>query len=248
MYLSGNRSIAAELTETSAMKLILFDIDGTLLWTDGAGRRAVGRAFESVMGRAPSLDGFRFDGKTDRQIVHELLDLHGDPAAEDVARVGVVCERYVALLEQELGVSPDRVELLPGVLPLLAALERQPEVVLGLLTGNVREGASLKLRAAGLDIARFPIGAFGSDAVRRAELPGFAMRRAAARFGVAPDPRSVAVVGDTPADVACGLGAGARTVAVATGAYDVATLHEAGAHHVFATLDCTEEVVAALLA
>jgi len=229
------------------MKLVLFDIDGTLLWTDGAGRRAIGRALVDETGVEPPLDGFRFDGKTDPQIVVELLTRAGDANPNEPRRVQSVCDRYVTHLDRELMATPGRTMLLPGVASLLEALERETNVVLGLLTGNVAAGARLKLRAAGLDTDRFRIGAYGSDSAIRAELPDVAFARARERFGVAPNPRDAVVIGDTPADVACGLGVGARTVAVATGSYPEADLRRAGAHHVFPDFSNLERVLLALL-
>jgi phosphoglycolate phosphatase-like HAD superfamily hydrolase len=229
------------------MKLVLFDIDGTLLWTDGAGRRAIGRAIGAELGRELPLDDYRFDGKTDLQIVGELFALAGDPDPQEPQRLHAVCQRYVAHLDEELDRAPGRTVLLPGVSRLLDALEREAGVVIGLLTGNVQDGARLKLRAAGVSAERFRVGAFGSDSAIRGELPAVAFARARALFGASPDPARAVVVGDTPADVACGLGAGARTVAVATGSYGEAELYAAGAHHVFDDLTDLARVLPALV-
>lgn len=229
------------------MKLVLFDIDGTLLWTSGAGRRAIGRALAAELGREPPLDGYRFDGKTDPQIVIELLRISGDPNPHEPERVRAVCERYVTHLDEELAATPGSTVVLPGVAALLDALEQEEGIVLGLLTGNVAAGARLKLRAAGLDGSRFPIGAYGSDSSVRTELPPVAFARARDRFGVAPNPAEAVIIGDTPADVACGLGAGARTVGVATGSYAVAELRAAGAHHAFQDLSNLAQVLPAVL-
>ena len=229
------------------MKLVLFDIDGTLLWTDGAGRRAIGRALAAETGSEPPLDGYRFDGKTDPQIVVELLTIAGDPHPTEPNRIRTVCERYVTHLREELASNPGKTVLLPGVAPLLDALAEHASVVLGLLTGNVAPGARLKLRAAGLDTDRFSIGAYGSDSPVRAELPAVAFARAWEQFGVEPDPRAAVVIGDTPADVACGLGVGARTVGVATGSYREAELRAAGAHHVFRDFSSLDHVLPAVL-
>jgi len=229
------------------MKLVLFDIDGTLLWTNGAGRRAIGRALAAELGREPPLAGFRFDGKTDPQIVVELLTICGDPNPHEPERIRAVCERYVTHLDEELEAAPGHTVVLPGVAALLDALEREEGIILGLLTGNVAAGARLKLRAAGLDGSRFPIGAFGSDSSIRGELPAVAFGRAREHFGIAPDPADAVVIGDTPADVACGLGAGARTVGVATGSYDEIALRAAGAHHVFRDFSDLAQVLPAVL-
>src|SRR6266705_2023502 len=221
------------------MKLILFDIDGTILWTDGAGRRAIRRALLEELGTAGPIDAYRLDGKTDPQIVRELLELAGHPAASDERAIAAVCDRYVALLTRELESPTQRTRLLDGVAELLAALaphEAAGRALVGLLTGNLERGAALKLRSAGLDPARFAVGAYGSDSGHRPDLPAIAAGRAAQRTGRPVAGGDVVIIGDTPADVACGRPIGARTVAVATGSYDAAALKAAGAAHVFATL------------
>src|SRR5256885_1155172 len=166
------------------MKLVLFDIDGTLLWTDGAGRRAIHRALLEETGTAGPIETYRFDGKTDPQIVRELLALAGHPDAADGKRVEAVCRRYVGLLSAELAKPTQATQLMVGIAELLAALEpheRADRAVVGLLTGNVEPGAALKLRSAGLDPDRFRVGAYGSDSHRRADLPALAAQRDGAR-------------------------------------------------------------------
>jgi phosphoglycolate phosphatase len=232
------------------MRLILFDIDGTLLWTNGAGRRAIHRALLDEMGTAGPIEQYRFDGKTDPQIVRELLTLAGHPEAETEERINAVCRRYVGLLAAELAQPKQATRLLPGVPELLAALEPHEtagRALVGLLTGNLEDGAAMKLRSAGLDPARFAVGAFGSDSARRPDLPAIAAERAARRSGRPFAGADVVIIGDTPDDVACGRPIGARTVAVATGFYDVAQLRAAGAAHVFEHLMDTRAVTAALL-
>ena len=236
---------------TRPMRLILFDIDGTILLTDGAGRRAIQRALLEEVGTAGPIESHRFDGKTDPQIVRELLALAGHPDAGDPARVAAVCERYVGLLERELARPAQATRLLAGIAELLAALARpeaERRALVGLLTGNVERGAALKLRSAGIDPARFAVGAFGSDAPHRPELPAIARRRAESLSGYPIAGADVVIVGDTPDDIACARPIGARTVAVATGFYDVAALAAAGASRVFADLSETATVLEALLA
>ena len=228
-------------------KLVLFDIDGTILLSGGAGRRAITAALVEAVGHAPGFETVRFDGKTDPQIVAELLTAAGRPEPHDDAHVTALCDRYVALLESELDVPDPAATLLPGIPELLDALEREPTVLLGLLTGNLVVGASLKLRAAGVDPARFIVGAYGSDAAHRPHLPPIAARRAAPHFGRVPHGREVVIVGDTPADIVCGGAIDAHTIGVATGAYAVAELADAGAHAVFADLTDTAAVLAAIL-
>ena len=232
------------------MRLILFDIDGTLLWTNGAGRRAIHRALLDEMGTAGPIDGYRFDGKTDPQIVRELLTLAGHPECESEDRITAVCRRYVDLLTAELAKPTQSTKLYPGISDLLRALEpyeADGRALVGLLTGNVEAGAALKLRSAGLDPARFTVGAFGSDSHARADLPAVAARRAGERTGHRFSGEDLVVVGDTPDDVACAQPMRARTVAVATGFYDAAALRAAGATHVFENLGDTQAVLRALL-
>jgi phosphoglycolate phosphatase-like HAD superfamily hydrolase len=233
------------------VKLILFDIDGTLLLTDGAGRRAVGRALVAEAGSAGPIDTYRLDGKTDPQIVGDLLALAGHPEALDEARIAAVCRRYVELLREELARVPGATRLMPGVPALLEALESYESAgsaLVGLLTGNLAPGAELKLRSAGLEPTRFAVGAYGSDAPRRADLPAIAVERAARRSGRQFTGPDVVIVGDTPADVMCGAAIGARSVGVATGYYDVEALRAAGATHVFDSLADTASVLDALFA
>jgi len=228
-------------------KLVLFDIDGTLLLSDGAGRRAIHAALGDDGLDIARGAGIRFDGKTDPQIIRELLEAAGHPTPDDPGRIAGVLERYLAHLERDLAVHGHRTRLMPGIPALLDALEADARVVLGLLTGNVVPGARLKLRAAGLEPERFVVGAYGSDHARRSELPRIAARRAEPLFGRIPTGPEVVIIGDTPADIRCADGIGARTIAVATGGYTVAELEEAGAHAVFADFSEVGRAVEAIL-
>ena len=233
------------------MRLILFDIDGTILLTDGAGRRAIHRALLEEIGTAGPIESYRFDGKTDPQIVRELLTHAGHPDAGRAERVQAVCDRYVGLLEAELASPSQETRVMAGVLELLAALaafEAERHVLVGLLTGNIERGAALKLRSAGIAPTRFALGAYGSDAAHRPDLPDIARLRAEALLGTALAGEDVVIIGDTPDDVACARPIAARTVAVATGFYDTAALRAAGATHVFPDLSDTRAVLDALLA
>jgi phosphoglycolate phosphatase len=229
------------------VKLVLFDIDGTILLTAGAGRRAIVAAIGEEVGGSPAFDRVRFDGKTDPQIVTELLEVAGHRGPHPPARVETLCRRYVSLLAHELEQPSARTTVMPGVGELLDRLEAEPGVILGLLTGNLVEGAALKLRSGGLDPARFRVGAYGSDASDRTALPPIAAERARQFFGRIPSGPQVVIIGDTPADVSCGECIGARAVGVATGAYSVADLEICGAHAVFQDLSDTERVIEAIL-
>jgi phosphoglycolate phosphatase-like HAD superfamily hydrolase len=228
-------------------KLVLFDIDGTLLLSAGAGRRAIHAALGDLGVDLARGAGIRFDGKTDPQIVRELLEAAGHPSPDDPLRIAGVLEKYVTHLEQDLAEHGHRSRLMPGVPALLDLLEADATVLLGLLTGNVVPGAHLKLRAAGLDPARFVVGAYGSDHAVRGELPEIAARRAEPHFGRIPTGFEVVIIGDTPADVRCADRIGARTIAVATGGFTVAELEAAGAHAVFADFSEVGRAVESIL-
>jgi phosphoglycolate phosphatase-like HAD superfamily hydrolase len=203
--------------------LVLFDIDGTILWTDGAGRRAIHTALMEIFGGIGPAS-YWFDGKTDRQIVRDLMRLEGHGDAHIDANMDALLDRYVVYLERELSDPGHPLKLFDGVERLLDALEARDDVVLGLLTGNLEAGARAKLRAVGIDPARFRANAFGSDHEHRPELPAIARRRASELLGADVPGSSVVVIGDTPADVECGKAIGARTIAVATGSYGVEEL------------------------
>lgn len=227
-------------------RLVLFDIDGTLLWTDGAGRRAIRQALIEEMGTAGPIDGYRLDGKTDPQIIEELLTAAGHPHARSAAHHERVCRRYVDLLADELERTRGRTRVLDGVPTLLDRLEARGDAVIGLLTGNLAEGAALKLEAAGLDPERFRVGAYGSDAADRGRLPAVAARRAEPLIGRVVSGDALVIIGDTPADVTCGRSLSARAIGVASGSYSAAELLAAGAFAAFDSLADTDGVLAAI--
>ena len=234
-------------------RLALFDIDCTLIDAHGAGGRAIMQAIRDVYGVEGELGDYSFHGRTDPGIIRDLADLWGaaDPEAvmgryegetqpqvvhdlaaqlgtpEDVidARVQECIDRYVELLGSE--VEAGRVEVLPGVDELVRALAADARVTLGLLTGNVAEGARIKLLPTGL-WPLFEVAAYGSDSGSRPDLPAIAVARAEELTGRRFTGKEVAVLGDTPADVECGAGIGVKAIAVATGRH---SLDELAAHH-----------------
>ena len=227
-------------------RLVLFDIDGTILWTDGAGRRAVFQALEEHFGKSGPGE-HRFDGKTDPQIVRELMR-HAGVSDQDIdARLDEVLDRYLALLQDELESVDHAQHVFPGVRELLDALEARDDVALGLLTGNIHPGANAKLSAVGIDPDRFIVGAFGSDHHERPELPEIARRRAERALGHPIAGQDLVVIGDTPADMQCGLGIGARAIGVATGRYSVESLKACDPAAVFQDLSDTQAVLRAIL-
>lgn len=219
--------------------LLLFDIDLTLIATSGAGRTALDRAFEQVIAVPAATEGVRFDGRTDRAIITEVLERHGHPAA----RFAEVRDAYLAHLPAALAEKGGKV--LPGVKPLLDALQRELPGI-GLATGNLREGARRKLGHFGLWDC-FAAGGFGDDHADRSRIVAAAIDALAAAVGVPADPASAVVIGDTPLDVAAALAAGARAVGVATGRYTEAELRAAGAGHVLPGFTDLDRALAVLL-
>ena len=227
-------------------RLILWDIDGTLLSSNGAAPRAFLAALLEVFGTNGSTRGVSFGGKTDPQIARELL--RADGVSEEKIRGGlpILWEAYLPRLRREI--AEVQATVYPGVHPLLDALETGAGVTMGLLTGNIREAAQIKLGAAGIGWERFKVGAFGSDHADRPELPAIAVRRALERTGYGFRGKEIVIIGDTPADIACGERLGVRTIAVATGSYTEEQLAECGPDHLFATLEDLDAVRGAILA
>jgi phosphoglycolate phosphatase-like HAD superfamily hydrolase len=228
-------------------RLVLFDIDGTLLTTDGAPRRAFHRAMLEVYRTTGPIATHAFDGKTDPQIARELLTHAGLPAAAVDRGLAALWSIYLRELSAEFAQPGSRTTVLPGITALLSELEaRTDEVVLGLLTGNIEEGATLKLASAGIRTP-FRIGAFGSDCERRDGLPPVAVERARAALGVEFARTDIVIIGDTPSDVTCGRALGARAIGVATGRFTEGELLDAGAAAVFTDLATTANVLDAVL-
>jgi phosphoglycolate phosphatase len=222
-------------------RLILFDIDGTILSSEGAAPRAFRQALEEAFGTSGPATGYSFAGRTDPQIARDLLSMAGVPAERIERDLASVWLRYTELLEGEL----QRVHALvyPGVHELLDRLEHAREsAVLGLLTGNLLQGARLKLESAGIAFDRFRVGAFGSDHHDRRELPAIAVERAEKQLGPRFLGKSVVIIGDTPHDVSCGEHLGVRTIAVATGSYRRDELAACGPDHLFENLENTAAV------
>lgn len=226
------------------MRLVLFDIDGTLLTDRGASREAFGVALREVYAYDGDLGRYDFSGRTDPQIARMVLaDAGWDHAAID-ARIGRLWEIYLAGLARNA--AGDRVKVLPGIPPLLDALSGRRDVVLALLTGNIEPGARLKLGGAGLN-EHFPFGAFGSDSHDRNRLVPFAVGRAASRLGHAFEGSEVVIIGDSIYDVRCGVPHGARTIAVASGRTPGELLRAENPTHYFDDAQDVEAVVEAIM-
>lgn len=230
--------------------LVLFDVDGTLVDTGGAGRSGLLRSFREVFG-VPDIEALaaevRLDGKTDPAIISEMALAAGLARDAIEARYAEFQRAYIQALREELAREDrrDSRRVLPGVRPLLDALHPRPGLWLGLVTGNIEDGARAKL--ATFDLNRFFLdGGFSSDHPDRAEIARIAHERFCRRAEVRFAPERVAVVGDTELDVACARANGFRAVAVASGRVDRERLAAAGADAVLADLSDLDEALRAL--
>ena len=199
------------------MRLVLFDIDGTILTARGAGRRALAAALNEVYGTAGDIERYDLRGRTDPRIVFDLMEGAGLAREAVHERLDACFEAYARGLAAEVG-DGSGVVTHPGIADLVRRLSGTPEALVGLLTGNIEAGARIKLAPTGLQ-PYFRLGAYGSDHHDRRQLPSLAARRAHALTGHAFQPEQVLVIGDTPHDIDCARHFGAMAVAVATGLY-----------------------------
>jgi phosphoglycolate phosphatase-like HAD superfamily hydrolase len=221
--------------------ILLFDIDGTLLHAGGAGRRAVARVFGEHFARREVFDDVRFHGMTDRAIVRGGLARAG--LAVDEAAIDAVCAAYLAALADEVPRSAG-FRIMPGAAGLLDALAGRAGLAVGLGTGNLREGARIKLEHARLS-HHIAFGGFGCDAEDRAALLRIGAERGARHLGAELGDCRIVVIGDTPKDVAAAQAIGAESLTVETSGFAAAELRAAGATWAFPDL-AAEGVLAAL--
>jgi phosphoglycolate phosphatase len=227
------------------VRLFLFDVDGTLISARGAGRRALQQALQRVYGTTGPIQAHDFRGRTDPQIVGELLRAAGLSEAAIAAGLDACFAAYVEELARL--VRDGGVEVMPGIAGLVAALAGRPDAVVGLLTGNIEPGARVKLAPTGL-WPRFRLGAFGSDHADRRRLPAIARARAQALTGHAFTYERITIIGDTPLDVDCARACGALAVAVATGHHPRAELEGCRPDLLFADFSDVEAALRALVA
>jgi phosphoglycolate phosphatase-like HAD superfamily hydrolase len=209
------------------VKLLLFDIDQTLINTGGAGLRALDRACRKLFGLENAMEGVSPHGKTDPAIVREILRVKRGFHNPHHREISTVLDSYVDFLNEEVRESPTY-RVLPGIIPLLSELRDRPGVALGLATGNIESGARIKLDRGGLN-PYFAFGGFGSDSEERSELVRRAAEQASAKNGASIAPSDVFVIGDTPLDIQAGVACGFKTVGVATGSYSIDQLLASGA-------------------
>jgi len=214
------------------MKLLLFDVDATLVLTGGAGLRALNRAFQRLYSVDNAMYAIAPQGKTDPAIVREIFHKNMPGHAPEAALIANILETYLEFLKEEVAHS-DSYEVLPGIAEILNELSGREGVVLGLATGNIETGARIKLQRGDLN-RFFAFGGYGSDAEDRVLLVRRAVENAYLQHGRMIDGQDTFVIGDTPLDITAGRSAGCRTVGVATGQYSAEHLREAGADFVIA--------------
>ena len=236
------RQVSAFIQMTNGNKrLLLFDIDGTLVSTGGAGVVALKRVIEKRYGVQDDLHDVEIAGRTDSGIATSILKKYG--VSETTGNVSDFLDEYVGFLRQSLSTTGG--QILPGMLEILNQMKAKPDRVLGLLTGNVKRGAELKLQHYGLwDF--FEFGAFADDHHDRNFLGEFARKRAQEKHGHAFDAAQIDVIGDTGHDVACGQAFGARTIAIATGSWSREQLAAHKPDFLFDDLGKVDEVVQVL--
>jgi phosphoglycolate phosphatase len=224
-------------------RLVLFDIDGTLISSGGAGIRALRRALTEVFGAAHGLDNLNAAGKTDYQICHEAMQAQGLSRPHVAEQLPKAIELYLGMLEEEMK-QPDAI-IQPGVHSLLEALQKKDIVYQGLLTGNIDHGARIKLQK--FDLWRhFPMGAYGSDSEDRLDLPAVAVQRAKQCFEIDFSPNELVIIGDAIPDVRCAKAFGAVSIAVSTGGTHPNVLAAEQPDYLFSSLEQTEAVLTAI--
>jgi phosphoglycolate phosphatase len=223
-------------------RLVLFDIDGTLITDDGAAREAFAEGLAEVYGFRGDVRRYDFSGRTDPQIAGMILRDAGWDDGDIESRLPSLWNHYLAGLGRN---APGRVRALPGVVALLDAVRSDERLTLALLTGNIEPGARLKLGAIALN-DYFPFGAFGSDSPRREELPPIAVERAASITGIDFRGSDVVIIGDSIYDVRCGVPHGATTIAIASGKTSAETLRAENPNYFFDSAEDLEGILSAI--
>lgn len=226
-------------------RLVLFDIDETMISSDGAGRRALSRAFKEKHNIDSAFENHSMSGKTDPQIVLEIFESLGHERTWAQKQIDELLECYLGHLDEEIAGAGNYI-MHEGVVALLDSLVNHQDCYIGLLTGNVERGARKKLARFNLN-HYFAIGAYGCDSANRLDLPAFAVKRAREHFQADFAPRQVVIIGDSVNDIACAHGYGARALAVNTGKTSWQDLAEQKPHKLFKNLADTDAVLESIL-
>ncbi|MDX9759967.1 MAG: HAD hydrolase-like protein [Bacteroidota bacterium] len=225
------------------LRLVLFDIDGTLISTNGVAKQCFVDAMEEVLGVATAGRGYDFGGKTDPQIFAEIVRASGLPESTITTHADAVFASFFQRLEHAL--DADNVTVMPGVRTLLEALKREEAATLALLTGNMLQGARIKLTPPDL-LGYFSFGAFGNDAYHRHDLPEIAVARAYDRTGATFRAKDIVIIGDTVHDIDCGRHLNVRSIGVATGGHAHEVLAQAKPDVLFDDLTDTDRILDAI--
>ncbi|UCD84254.1 MAG: HAD family hydrolase [Deltaproteobacteria bacterium] len=225
------------------MKVVLFDIDGTLILSGGAGNRSLNKAFKKQFGLENAINGIKPDGKTDPAIIREMCrkNLSRDCREKELE---LLCKQYLHFLRREVPESPGY-RIMPGIPELLEQLGSIDNVIVGLATGNLEEGARIKLGRGGLN-RYFRFGGFGSDCEDRVELTKIAISRSREFADGEPKKQDIYIIGDTPFDIKSSTVLGTKSVAVATGFFSLTQLKEHQPDYLFPNLSNPEPFLRAL--
>jgi phosphoglycolate phosphatase len=224
-------------------RLVLFDIDGTLISAHGIPRRAMSAVLKKRFPDFTYDDNFNFSGRTDWEIIEHLLGY--DNRQADTSLIFQIFDDFANELEFQL-INGKKPMIHPGVTDLLPRLEQSEDIFLGLVTGNTRKGARIKLQAAGL-YSYFVVGGYGDDARNRNDLPPLAIQRAEKYYQVQFEKNNIWVIGDSPYDIYCARNSGLRSLAVSTGWTSYQELQAADPHYLFENLAGTEDILTLIL-
>jgi len=242
-----SQSRDSQTRDSETRRLVLFDIDETLISSDGAGRRAIHRVLNKLYGVHEEITrGVVMSGKTDPQILREILEAHKMDPEEIPRAIEKLLDIYLDILEEEI-LNAGYYIVHDGVFELMEAISQQSSIYLGLLTGNVERGARLKLEQFGLN-KHFPIGAYGSDSANRLDLPAIGRDRGQEYYKVRFEAQELVIVGDAVNDVRCAKHFGAKCIAVNSGKTTRAELVAMNPEYLFPSLGDTQAILDAILA
>jgi phosphoglycolate phosphatase len=234
------------------MKLVLFDIDGTLVYCGKVGRRSIEQAIKKVFRSNGIPSTYSLSGKTDRQIIYDIL-LSEDYCSEEIEnRLDIVLDEYYSILKTNIKSNGLDKKIMPGILPLLESLSKMKNILaLGLLTGNLKKSALLKLEVFNLHKYFFVngelFGGFGSDHIERSKIAEIAVERARKNFSYDFKEKEIIIIGDTNHDITCGKHMNVKSIAVSTGEWLYEDLLNFQPDHLFHDFSDREKTIKAIL-